>query len=113
MDEFPIKRNDLLPALEAVLSAKQADGSLAVEDLTGKTVFFILYSTATGANVFRRAATVVGDATAGRVRYQWQTGDTGTAGRYKGEFEVLDGSSRPKTFPNDDYIPIRIFHDLG
>lgn len=46
------------------------------------------------------------------VTYQWQTGDTATAGRYVGEFEfALPGGV--ETAPTGGYLTIDIYPDLG
>ncbi|HVT76983.1 MAG TPA: BppU family phage baseplate upper protein [Acidimicrobiales bacterium] len=51
-------------------------------------------------------ATIV-DATAGKVRYDWQAGDTDTAGYHRAEFKVtFDG--KPIRFPNDDDLVVHI-----
>jgi len=54
-----------------------------VRDLTGKTVKFRMVNQTTGAvKVNDATATVISPATAGKVKYQWITGDVDTAGKY-------------------------------
>ena len=103
MDTFSIKRNDTLPALQAILS----DDNGPV-DLTGATVLFTMAaaseddcgnsSSTQPVAKFKKACTVVGSQavgspTRGMVRYEWGATDTDTAGYYVGEFEVNYGSS--------------------
>jgi len=50
--------------------------------------------------------------TEGRVKYEWQDGDTDTADVFKGEFRVeyLDGTVQ--TFPNNDWIKVVVTEDI-
>lgn len=52
------------------------------------------------------------DDDAGRVRYAWQTGDTGTPGTFQGEFEVKYSTCEIETFPNDGFLAIKIIDDI-
>lgn len=102
MADFLIKRGDTLPELERTLT----DASGAV-DLSGASVVFRMASRESGATVVDRSATVV-SASAGTVKYAWQTGDTATAGTYSAEFRVTFGDGRILTFPNVGTISIEI-----
>ena len=125
MDAFLIKRNDTLPALEAVLSDENGP-----VDLSGATVFFSMAkaqasddcgcdtSSETGAVKFKKSAVVVGSQalgspTRGKVRYEWSGDDTDTAGFFSGEFEVLFGVSGRWSFPTVGTFPISVTEDLG
>lgn len=101
MDIFYIKRNDTSPSVEATLSAK---GSPV--DLTGATVYFHMSDGLGG------LGTIV-DPSTGKVRYDWQAGDTATAGVYYSEWEVVYADGKKETFPNDGYSTIKILEDLG
>lgn len=120
MSGFNIKRGDLLPYLEAIVS----ENGIPV-DLTGlvEEVFFIMALVPATSRSRCRAATteaprvvrgpaVVADAVAGKLRYFWQAGNTDVAGVYRGEFEITM-AGRPVTFPSSDYIPIVVHPDLG
>lgn len=106
MGKFYIKRNDTASSFQVTL--RDATGSAA--DLTGCTVKFIMSKTTT-AKV--NATAVVVDATAGTVRYDWQTGDTNAAGTYRAEWEVTTGDGHKQTYPNPGYDEVVITQDLG
>jgi len=123
VDAFLIKRNDTLPAIEAVLSDDSGPISLA-----GATVYFTMRREddmidcgtmpSVGAALFKNVAVVVGDqsvgaATRGKVRYEWAVGDTATAGSYGGEFEVRFGGGGVWSFPSAGTIPVIINGDVG
>lgn len=58
-------------------------------------------------------ATVV-DADDGRVRYDWQDGDTAEPGRYQAEFEVhYVNDSGVETFPNTGYLSVAVTEDIA
>ena len=125
MEAFIIKRGDTLPALEAVLSDDAGPVSLA-----GATVYFTMRDAPAPRDcedghverapeaVFKKPAVVVGEQstgspTRGKVRYEWQEGDTARSGRYRGEFEVHFGSSGIWTFPGVGSIPVAVHEDIG
>lgn len=49
----------------------------------------------------------------GIISYQWDAGDTATDGVYLAEFEVTFNDGRIETYPNYDYIEVRIPKALG
>lgn len=109
MDRFFLKVGDILPTIRATL--KDRDGS--VIDLTNATsVKFLMRPIRGGTVVINAAAGFVNPRTSGQVEYLWALADTDAKGTYIGEFEVTwpDGK---ETFPNDEYILIRILEDIG
>lgn len=106
--DFYIKQSDTSPPLVAIL--KDATGTAV--DLTGSTIRFIMTNKSTAAIVVNQLATIV-DATHGKVRYDWQTGETDVPTNYKAEFEVHWGDGTFETFPNSVYINVKITADLG
>jgi hypothetical protein len=122
VDAFLIKRNDTLPAIEAVLSDDSGPISLA-----GATVYFTMRREedgdcgsmpTVGGPLFKKVGVVVGDQsvgspTRGKVRYEWSAGDTATAGSYGGEFEVRFGGGGVWSFPSAGTIPVIINGDVG
>jgi uncharacterized protein YfaS (alpha-2-macroglobulin family) len=98
---FPLKVGDSAPVLQATLS--DSDGNAV--DLTGADVQFRLLEPRDGATKIDSPATIH-DASNGIVRYQWASGDTDEAGRYRAEFEVTYADGSVETFPNDG------FHDV-
>lgn len=106
MADFSIKKGDGLPALTATLI--DANGNAV--DITGCTVEFRMVDKARTIKV--EDAAVVVNAVAGVVRYDWQTGDTDTAGAYRGEFRVTDGSAKVQTYPTTGYVAIDVLNDV-
>lgn len=103
--DFTIKKSDRLPALVDTL--REPNGSVA--DLTGATVRFIMRGPTTKSG----NGSIVGAATLGQARYDWASGDTDTPGLYIGEWEVTYSGSRKETYPNGQYLGIRVLEDLG
>lgn len=104
---FYIKQNDTLPALEAQLL--DADGTPINLDMCG--VKFHMKE-AYGRKEIDRPATIA-DIEQGRVRVDWQTGDTDTTGLFRCEFEIIFTDDTILTVPNDGYFLIRIVEELG
>lgn len=116
---FLIKRNDTLPALEAILSDDSGPVSLA-----GTTVQFTMRPAAdkcrSGENaaLFLKSVIVVGSQdvgspTRGKVRYEWAASDTAEEGNFLGEFKVQFGVSGKWTFPTVGAINIKIDPDIS
>mgnify|MGYP006407694959 FL=1 len=59
------------------------------------------------------AATIVGSAVNGRVRYDWTASNTDTADVYEGEFEVTYSGGKVQSFPGEEYIIINIGDDVA
>jgi len=104
---FIIKRNDLSRSLKYYLRANPAS------NFTGATGVFNMRDKDGRVKIDRGTASLGNDAGGDYAQYDWQLGDTDTAGQYEGEFEVILASTKPETYPNDDYIDILIPKDLG
>jgi hypothetical protein len=105
--DVTIKRGDTRNCIKAVL--KDARG--APVDLTDCSVDFHMAPLNRSAIISRAAH--IQDAAAGEVWVVWVPGETDTAGIYRAEFEVIYEDGRRETFPNANYISIRILGDLG
>ena len=105
---FYIKQNDTSPAIDSILQSE--DGSEII-DLTGCSVQFHMKHSQRTTTVSGACAIV--DEDGGRVRYQWQTGDTSVAGWYRAEFEVTYFDGKIETFPNDGAIWIHVDGELA
>lgn len=103
MADFNIKAGDLLPAITAALRDPNGEPI----DLTGATVTFRMRKRGATALTVDDAATVVGTATAGNVRYDWLAGNTDAHGLYDAEFRAELPGGR-ETFPNDRFISVKI-----
>lgn len=100
-DKFFIKQGDTRPSIPGRLLA--ADGS-AVAIAEVKFRMWKKDDTTLTVN----ADAVLVDADTGEVRYDWAVGDTATAGKYRGEFRVVDDDAGKWTIPNDGYLTIEI-----
>jgi hypothetical protein len=107
METFYIKRGDTSPAIRYALSPTTVD-------LTGATVRFQMRARRSrgGATVIDAAAVVVTATGTPTVEYQWQTDETANAGTFEAEFRVTYGNSRVETFPNDEFISVKVSEDV-
>lgn len=104
---FTIKQNDTVPALEAQLL--DADGKPVNLDMCG--VRFHMRD-GYGKKEINRPATIM-DVEQGRIRVDWQVGDTDTTGIFKCEFQITFTDSTILTVPNDGYFLVYIVEELG
>lgn len=111
MADFTIKRNDLLPVLEAIL--KDADGQPV--DLTDAVscVFHMRLESDQSLTVEDGVCSFDADRLTGKVLYAWATNDTDAEGVYLGEFEVTWPASKLQSYPSIGYIDIEIVKDLS
>lgn len=106
MSDWSMKEGDLAPSIPSTL---YVDGAILV--LTGCTVKFVMTPAGETTPVIDRAATIV-DAAAGKVRYDWQAGDTAKCGRYTAVWKVTLTSSKQLTVPSEGFLQIVIGHNL-
>ncbi len=104
---FTIKQNDTLPNLEAQLV--DFEGNPINLDLCG--VHFHM-SNFRGEVKVNKPAIVV-DVENGKVKVEWDPGETDTVGTYKCEFEVNMPDGKIITVPNDGYFLISIVPDIA
>lgn len=105
---YKIKRDDTMP-----LVATLADRSGPV-DLTASTVVFGMrqrHGNKTGGG----SVDVDPDQAAnpGLISYEWDAGETDTAGVFDGEFQVTFPDATVQSFPNDGYLEIVILGDIA
>lgn len=111
-DPWTIKRGDTEPPFIATVAGYGIPPLPA-----GATVMFHLRSLPTGAVVVNAAMTIT-DAGGERqtVRYDWQPGDTDTAGGYLAEVEArwsdVDGD-HVATFPSGGSVAVSIVEDIA
>jgi hypothetical protein len=108
MDTFIIKKNDTLPVLSVTL--QYANGSAI--DLTNGSVFFNMGNLTNYSAFYSGLCTIISP-TDGTVEYRWNgASDTGSVGKYWGEFEMIWGGSK-MTLPNNHNLQIQVFEDYN
>jgi hypothetical protein len=113
MADLWIKRGDTTPAVRQTLLDAAGEGV----DLFGSTVRFIMAPLRGGDPVLAVAADVLqitdgSDGSKGDVGYDWEDGDTDTAGGFNAEFEVTFAGGDIETFPNSGQMLVAIVPDL-
>lgn len=103
---FTIKQNDTSPAIQAALKTPNKQPV----NLIGATVRFHMRHESGTLKVSSDA--IVVDDEAGIVKYEWKSGDTSKEGVHYAEFQVTYEDETVETFPNKDYIKIRITKEL-
>jgi hypothetical protein len=109
MYDVIIKRGDTRNCIKAVL--KDASGTPV--DLTDCSVSFHMAPLGLNRKARVSRAVHIQNAAAGEVWVVWAPGETDAAGFYQAEFEVMYQDGKRETFPNANYISIRILEDLG
>jgi len=95
---FVIKQNDTLPSLEAQLF--DCNNNPINLDLCG--VHFHMMDNKSQVKI-NRPVTII-DVENGKVKVEWEEGDTKEVGTYKCEFEVNMPDDKIITVPNDGYF---------
>jgi hypothetical protein len=113
-EPFKIKRHDRRPYLPFYLL--EPDGVTPLVGLANATSVFIVVGIDSPdqelAAVFKRACVVVNAAT-GYCEYHWSAVDTVTAGEFIFEFEITWPGGELQTIPQDGYLSLIIYDDLG
>ena len=104
---FYIKQNDTSPSMLANL--QDADGNAI--NLTGANVQVHIKNVDGTLKVDRPA--IIPDPIIGRVRVNWQTGDTDTVGTYYVEFEATYNDGAIETFPNNGNLVMVVVGELN
>ena len=108
-NDWGVKQNDNSPGVSATL--KDADG--AAINLSGCTVVFNMRLKKTGAIKVDEGTVTIVSATDGTVRYDWQTGDTATAGEYYIEWQITDGSGNVQTVPTNGFDELEVYEEIS
>lgn len=112
IEDLYIKRNDLQP--KYYMQVKDGDGN--VVDITGATIKTTMLSFADDSEKFKHTdgtGIALEDAANGKFSYQWQAGETDTAGKYKIEFEINPASGGKFTVPAEDVAVVYIKSDYN
>jgi len=83
---------DFTGALSAKFQMKNSDGTMVITDGAGE---------------------IESPATSGVLRYEWEPGDTDTAGDYYAEFDVSYAASDNLTLPIDGDLLVKIKEDVN
>jgi hypothetical protein len=105
-ETFYLKKGDTSPSLVYALFPESVD-------LTGATVRFNMRMKEGAVKVSRAAAVTVTSTGTPTVRYDWHPADVDTAGFYEAEFEVTYTGGSIETFPNSDFIRVKITEDIA
>ena len=103
-----LKSNDTSPAITYQLK----DGTGAVVVLTGASVKFMMWAPGAASAKVNAAATIT-DAALGKVSYTPTAPNTDTPGDYIAEWQVTFAGGAIETFPNGDYLKVRVLTDLA
>lgn len=106
MPDFFIKQSDLLPTLAVVLS--DADGPISLADVTSIAFSMRQVGGAVIIDQKEAAPDVDQDNNPGLCRYFWDTGDTDIAGLFNAEFKATWADDKPRRFPNDKNLTVKI-----
>ena len=103
-----VKKGDVGIPFDAALT--EADGDPV--NLTGATVRFLMTLPSSDTPEVDAAASVVGTATDGNVRYTSVAGDLDTVGTYFVEWKVTFGGGGVQRYPGDGYGVVAVRENL-
>lgn len=112
-NEFIIKRNDTLPALQLTLIDRGCLGGKEpynLNDVTGAT--FTMINNCGDYKIFSKQAQIV-SYSGGTIQYNWEPVDTNEPGKFKGEFKLLYADGNKMSIPQNGYIQIEIPKDVN
>lgn len=109
---FSIKNGDTAPAYVVDLQEDVDTTPVAIDLTDASSVTLKMRTTGTTGAPDLTAAMDVTTAASGRCTYEWQAGDTATAGTYDVEFEIAWSDGTVETVPNSGYLTIIVTDDL-
>lgn len=104
---FYIKQDDTQPPLEVIC---RRGGVSPGFDPVNDSVTFSMRDPNTGTVKVNAAAAVIVDEET--LRYTMSVADTDTPGNYDGEFEVTYSGGEVETYPNAEYITVRVVEGI-
>lgn len=112
-NEFTIKRNDTLPALQLCLIDSGCLGGKEPFNLSGVTgVTFTMANNCGDYKIFAKDAQII-SYSAGTIQYNWSAEDTNEAGKFNGEFQLLFSDGNKLSIPQIGQIDIEITKDIN
>lgn len=114
MADFVIKKDNTSPAIERQLTDENGN---ALDVSSAGDIRFVMgqvpgETPKVGDNLAGNVSMPNGGGD-GVVKYEWQTGDTDTAGRFKAEFEVEWQDGTIEDFPIGYHLIILVRQDVG
>lgn len=108
--DFTIEQGDTGPAIQVTCYAVDdpVQGVDTPVDVSGATFKFNMGKANTSTVLVDHGTATVVDGPNGKVKYQWQAGDTAVAGQMWGEFEGTFSDGTVVTFPNKKKIAILV-----
>lgn len=107
-----IHQNDLEPPIEAILTEIDANGAHTAVDLSGIVGVKFQMGRRGGPVKINADANVV-DATGGVVKYEWQDGDTDTAGDFECTWQIEVTAGRFRTFPQPAHATVSVVGEIA
>lgn len=112
-NEFIIKRNDTLPALQLCLIDRGCLGEKEPYNLSGVTgVTFTMTYDSGDYKIYAKPAQLF-SSSGGTIQYNWDSEDTNEAGRFNGEFQLLYSDGNKMSIPQNGQIIINIPKDIN
>lgn len=112
-NEFTIKRNDTLPALQICLIDKGCLGGKESYNLSGVTgVTFTMSNECGDYKIFAKSAQTI-SVSGGTIQYNWDAEDTNEAGTFAGEFQLLYSDGNRMSVPQNGQINVFIPKDVN
>ena len=112
-NEFIIKRNDTLPALQLCLIDRGCLGGKEPFSLSGVTgATFTMVSDCGDYKIFAKDAQIVSHS-AGTIQYNWDAEDTNEGGNFLGEFQLHYSDGNKMSVPQNGHISISIPKDTN
>lgn len=106
MNRDPLKHFMKVGDLEPPLRRQIIDAETGLPfDLTGASAKYIMTEPDKTTGKINAAAVIETPVTSGFVRYDWQSGDTDTAGDFPSEFQITLLSGKKITFPSGQFEP--------
>ena len=112
-NEFVIKRNDTLPALQLCLIDRGCLGGKQPFILSGVTgATFTMVNNCGEYKIMSKPAQII-SYSAGTIQYNWEEGDTNEHGKFSGEFQLLYSDGNKMSIPQNGQINISIVKDVN
>lgn len=108
-----MKRNDTLPALQVCVTTKGDYNEAIPYNGTSITAVTFTMVDEWGNHKVHAQTAQITIYSALTLQYNWQSGDTDTAGKYKGEFEMFFSGGNKLSIPQLGAIDIEITADIN